>query len=70
MRSMLAVVNVLGALLAMFAGYYLLPIATALIYGETAELLRVRGVRAGIALATGLVLLLVTRRFRIGAAAA
>ena len=38
MRSILAVVNVLGALLALFAAYFLLPIATALIYGETAEL--------------------------------
>ena len=30
MRSTLAIVNVLGALLAMFAGYYVLPVATAL----------------------------------------
>ena len=35
MRSLLAIVNVLGLLLALFASYYLLPIATALIYGET-----------------------------------
>ncbi len=34
MRSILAVVNVLGALLTLFGAYYLLPIATALIYDE------------------------------------
>ncbi len=38
MRSLLAIVNVLGTLLALFAAYYLLPIATALIYGEAEAL--------------------------------
>ena len=36
LRSILAVVNVLGQLLALFGVTFLLPIATALIYGETA----------------------------------
>jgi hypothetical protein len=31
MRSILAIVNVMGALVAWFAAYYVLPIATALI---------------------------------------
>src|SRR6187399_1810423 len=63
MRSILAVVNVLGALLAMFSGYYLLPIATALIYREDASL-RVFGISAGLTLAVGAVLVLTTLRFR------
>jgi trk system potassium uptake protein len=63
MRSILAVVNVMGALVALFAAYYLLPIITALVYGETASL-RVFLLCAGVALATGLVLLFATRRFR------
>jgi len=63
MRSILAVVNVLGALLAMFSGYYLLPIATALIYGEN-ESLRVFGASAGATLAIGAVMVLLTLRFR------
>ncbi len=45
MRSILAVVNVLGALLALFAAFYVLPLVTALIYGETAELLDLPAVR-------------------------
>ncbi|MFT3906714.1 MAG: potassium transporter TrkG [Steroidobacteraceae bacterium] len=36
MRSLLAVLNVTGTLLGFFSLYYLLPIATALIYGEHA----------------------------------
>jgi trk system potassium uptake protein TrkH len=36
MRSLLAVVNVLGSLLALFALYFLLPITTAIIYRESA----------------------------------
>ena len=47
----------------MFAAYYLLPIITALCYGETGEL-QVFAECAGIALAAGLALLLTTRRHR------
>ncbi|HXC58899.1 MAG TPA: potassium transporter TrkG [Steroidobacteraceae bacterium] len=60
---MLAVMNVLGALLALFSVYYLLPIATALIYGEQ-ESLRVFGECAGLTLAVGALLMLCTSRFR------
>lgn len=63
MRAILAVVNVLGALVAIFAAYFVLPIVTALLYGETAELM-VFLQCAGISLATGLVLLFATLRFR------
>jgi trk system potassium uptake protein len=63
MRSILAVVNVLGALVALFAAYYLLPIVTALVYGETTEL-RIFAECAGITLLFGLALLLLTQRFR------
>ncbi|MEO6186799.1 MAG: potassium transporter TrkG, partial [Steroidobacteraceae bacterium] len=63
MRSILGVVNVLGALVAMFAAYFLLPVVTALIYGETGELY-VFLQSAGISLGIGLTLLLATRRFR------
>jgi trk system potassium uptake protein len=63
MRSILAVLNVLGALLALFAAYYVLPIGTALIYGETASL-RVFVGCAAATLIAGLLLLLVTRKFR------
>jgi trk system potassium uptake protein TrkH len=63
MRSILAIVNVMGALLAMFAGLYLLPVVTALIYGEGAELASFLAC-AGITLALGLTLLLATRRNR------
>src|SRR5690606_29757193 len=63
MRTILAIVNVLGALLALFAGYYLLPVLTALYYGETAEL--VAFAACGVAtLVLGGVLLLATRRHR------
>jgi trk/ktr system potassium uptake protein len=63
MRSLLAIVNVLGALLFLFAAYYLLPIVTALVYGETDELwvfLRC----AGATVAAGAAFVLATRRFR------
>jgi trk system potassium uptake protein TrkH len=63
MRSLLAVMNVLGALLALFSAYFLLPIVTALIYGDE-DSLRVFGECAGITLAVGAVLLLTTLRFR------
>jgi trk system potassium uptake protein len=63
MRPILAVINVLGALIAMFAAYYLLPIATAIIYGETASLYTFLE-SAGITLLVGVGLLLATRRHR------
>lgn len=63
MRSILAVVNVLGSLLALFAAYYALPLGTALIYGETTQL-HAFAVPAGVTLVVGLALLLATRRWR------
>jgi trk system potassium uptake protein TrkH len=63
MRSILAIVNVLGALLALFATYYLLPIVTALIYGELGEL-RAFLESAGVTLVLGLAMLFATRRYR------
>ena len=63
MRSILAVLNVLGALLALFSVYYVLPIGTAWIYSEQ-DSLRVFGECAGITLAAGALLLLTTLRFR------
>src|SRR5690606_41713094 len=63
MRTILAIVNVLGALLALFAGYYLLPVLTALYYGETAELVAFAACGV-VTLVLGLVLLLGTRRPR------
>jgi len=62
MRSLLAVLHVLGALLALFALYFLLPVITALVYRERAvvEFL----LAAGITLATGALLWLATRPFR------
>jgi trk system potassium uptake protein len=62
MRSILSIVNVMGALVAWFAAYYVLPIATALIYGEIASL-HAFLICAAMALGTGLALRLVTRRF-------
>jgi trk system potassium uptake protein TrkH len=63
MRSLISVLNIFGALLAWFALYFLLPILTALIYGEFSAL---RGFLAGGALAAlvGFALQLATRRFR------
>jgi trk system potassium uptake protein len=63
MRSLLAVINVLGALLALFSAYYVLPLVTALVYGETVEL-RVFAICGAITLALGVALLLCTHRFR------
>ncbi|MFO7324591.1 MAG: potassium transporter TrkG [Pseudomonadota bacterium] len=63
MRSILAIVNVLGALLALFSAYYLLPVATALLYGERDALAAFAA--CGVAtLVLGGVLLLATRRHR------
>jgi hypothetical protein len=36
MRSLLGVLNIFGSLLTWFALYFLLPIVTALLYGEIA----------------------------------
>ena len=63
MRSILSVVNVLGALIALFSAYYLLPIVTALVYREDAELF-VFLECAALTLILGLLLLLTTRRYR------
>ncbi len=63
MRSLLAIVNVLGTLLFMFAAYYLLPITTAAVYGEMDELWAFLQC-AGATVAVGAGLLLVTRRHR------
>ncbi len=63
MRTILAVVNVLGALLALFSAYYLLPLLTALYYGETRELVAF-AVCGGVTLLVGGALLLATRRHR------
>jgi trk system potassium uptake protein TrkH len=64
LRSILAVVNVLGALIALFTAFYLLPIVTSVIYVEPAELV-VFSQCAGLTLAVGLLLLLVTSRYRV-----
>jgi trk system potassium uptake protein TrkH len=63
MRSILAIVNVLGALLALFSAYYLLPVATALLYDERAELVAFASCGA-VTLVLGVVLLVATRRYR------
>ena len=63
MRSLLGVLNICSSLLTWFALYFILPIVTALIYGEVAPL---RGfvVGAGIAVLGGLLVRLATRRYR------
>jgi trk system potassium uptake protein len=63
MRSLLAVINVLGALIALFTAYYVLPVATSLIYGETSELI-VYLECAALTLVLGLAMKLATLRFR------
>jgi len=62
MRTLLSVVNVFGSLLLLFSLYFLLPIATALIYRESAiaDFLVGAGVTAGI----GLLLRLITLRHK------
>jgi trk system potassium uptake protein len=63
MRSLLATVNVLGALVGWFSAYYLLPIITAAIYGETESLTVF--LRCGAAtLVVGVLLWLATRHYR------
>lgn len=62
MRSLFAVLHVLGSLMGLFALYFLLPIATALVYREaavTAFLLA-----GGVTLAVGFGLRLLTRRYK------
>src|ERR1700722_7592868 len=63
MRSLLGVLNIFGGLLAWFAALFLSPIITAFIYGELPPL---RGFAVGalIAVVGGLLLRLVTLRFR------
>jgi trk system potassium uptake protein TrkH len=63
MRSLLGVLNIFGSLLTWFALYFVLPIITALVYGELAPL---RGfiAGAGIAMVGGLLLRLATQRYR------
>jgi trk system potassium uptake protein len=63
MRSLLAIVYVLGVLLAWFAGYYLLPLVTAAIYYEY-DTLWVFVHCAAVTLAIGALLQLLTKRFR------
>ena len=63
MRSILAVVNVLGALLALFSAFFVLPVTTALVYGETTELWNYLQC-AALSLTVGLVLMLLTRPYR------
>jgi trk system potassium uptake protein TrkH len=62
-RPILSVLNVLGALLALFSVYYALPLLTAFIYGERESLI-VFSQCAGMTLAVGVALLLATWRFR------
>ena len=63
MRSVLGVLNIFGSLLTWFALFFVLPIITALVYGELGAL---RGfcAGAGFALVGGMLLRLATQRFR------
>src|SRR6185437_10241433 len=63
MRSLLAVLNVIGTLLAWFALFFMLPILTGLLYGERYAL---RGFIVGglISAVVGLTLKVLTRRYR------
>jgi trk system potassium uptake protein TrkH len=63
MRSVLGVLSIIGSLLTWFALFFLLPILTALLYGELTAL---RGFAAGAGLAAlgGLLLRLATQQYR------
>jgi trk system potassium uptake protein TrkH len=64
MRSLIGVLHIFGSLLAWFALYFLLPILTALIYGEFASL---RGFFIGgvVAVLLGLALRAATQRYHV-----
>jgi trk system potassium uptake protein TrkH len=63
MRSLLGVLNIFGSLLTWFSLYFLLPLLTALIYGEFSAM---RGflLGAAISVAGGVLLRALTKRFR------
>ena len=63
MRSLLGVLNIFGSLLTWFALYFLLPVATALLYGEFSAL---RGflVGAAVSIGGGVLLRLATSRYQ------
>src|ERR1700761_4480759 len=63
MRSLLGVLNIFGKLLAWFSGLFLLPILTALVYGELRSL---RGFLIGavVTVLLGLLLRVATVKFR------
>jgi len=63
MRSLIGVLSIFGSLLAWFSLYFLLPILTALIYGEFTSM---RGFAIGgaVAIVVGLALRVLTRRYR------
>ncbi len=63
MRSIFAVINVLGSLLMFFGALHLLPLVTGLIYGEQATALTFL-LSGAATVATGLVMRLATRRSR------
>ena len=63
MRSLLGVLNIFASLLTWFALYFLLPIVTALLYGEIAPM---RGfvIGAAVSVLGGVSLRMITRRYR------
>ncbi len=61
MRSLLGVLNIFGSLLAWFALYFLLPMVTALLYGEFARAARLPGRRPRSASVGGVLLRLATQ---------
>ena len=63
MRSLFAVINVLGSLLMLFGAFYILPLATGLIYAENSTLLAFL-TGGAVTVAAGLLMRLSTRRFR------
>ncbi|MEP7312635.1 MAG: potassium transporter TrkG [Pseudomonadota bacterium] len=62
MRSILAVVNVVGTLLMLFAAFYALPVVTGLIYGERTSVVSFL-IGAGITLSLGLAMKFGTRAY-------